>query len=121
MRTCLACQTKLSGRIDKKYCDHNCRNAYHNELNRCSKKYIHLVNKNLSKNYKILEELTKHEVFEVKGSVLKAMGFDYQYFTSMVNDPDEGVLLFIYDLCYQQFDQDIVIKIRELETYRNSA
>lgn len=121
MKTCLACQGELRGRIDKKYCDQNCRNAYHNDRYRNQNKHLHLVNKNLSKNHRILEELALNEVNEISLPVLKAMGFQLSYFTSMVNDEQEGLLFFIYDMCYQQFGNEIVIKVREIDNYRNSA
>jgi len=121
MRTCLACDTPIYGRVDKKYCDHNCRNAFHNERNRSNRKYVQSVNRNLAKNHRILEELIENEVVEVKVQLIKAMGFKPQFITSCEIDEKEGPLFFIYDYCYQQINEQIVIKIRELETYRNSA
>ncbi|WP_421753477.1 hypothetical protein [Croceimicrobium sp.] len=121
MRTCLACDGMIVGRIDKKFCDHNCRNAYHNDRNRSSRNYVQKVNRNLARNYRILEDLTENEVAEVTLPVLKAMGFDPQYFTSYARDEDEGPIYFVYDLSYQQNANNLVIRIKELETYRNSA
>lgn len=121
MKTCLACGTNLVGRVDKKFCDHNCRNSFHNDRYRSGRKYVQIVNRNLARNYKILDELSSSEIVEVNLPIIQAMGFKPEYFTSRVDDPDEGVLFFVYDLCYQQSESDIIIKVRELQSYRDSA
>lgn len=121
MKTCLSCDAVLFGRIDKKYCDYNCRNAYHNEKNRHSSGIMRSVNRRLHRNYSILEELRAHEIECIDLQVLNSMGFDEYYNTAYVQDQKEGEIRFIYDLAYQQIGSELVLLDRELESYRSSA
>ena len=54
MSYCLACEKPLKGRIDKKFCDNECRNDYNNERYRLEQKVVLDINKILRKNRKIL-------------------------------------------------------------------
>jgi hypothetical protein len=121
MKACLECDGSIVGRVDKKFCDHNCRNAYHNDRNRCSRNFVQGVNRYLSKNYRILEELCTNDVHSVPRKVIKAMGFDPYFFTSIGNDPIDGLIYFLYDLSFQQKGDEIVIVFKDLENYRNTA
>jgi len=121
MKNCLACNTPLVGRIDKKFCDYNCRNAHHNYNNQPSNNYLTKVNRQLLKNHRILQELIDGDVNRVSIQVLKAMGFNEDLRTSVVDDPEEGLIYFIYDISFQQNESELVLVTKELETYRQTA
>lgn len=121
MKNCLACNTPLVGRIDKKFCDYNCRNAHHNFLNQPSNNHLSKINRQLIKNHRILQEFIDGDVQSVPLTVLKAMGFNENLKTSVINDPHEGEIFFIYNISYQQNDGEIVLITKELETYRQTA
>lgn len=121
MKTCLSCDAVLFGRIDKKYCDYNCRNAYHNEKGRKSSGIMRSVNRKLYRNYSILEELKVHAIKRINLQVLHTMGFDESYNTAYFNDRVDGAVRFIYDQAYQQIGAELVLLERELEYYRNTA
>lgn len=121
MSNCLACKTPLKGRSDKKFCDYNCRNAYHNFLNQPSKNYLSKINRQLGKNHRILAELHQAGVALAPLCVLEAMGFNADLHTAQFRDEAEGVVSFIYDIAYQQNGSELVLLAKELETYRQSA
>lgn len=121
MRNCLACNTPLVGRIDKKFCDYNCRNAHHNFLNQPSNNQLSKINRQLIKNHRILQEFIDGDVRSIPLSVLKAMGYNEDLRTSVVDDPNDGRIYFIYDISYQQNESEIVLVTKELETYRQTA
>ena len=58
---CSECETELMGRIDKKFCNDQCRNIYNNRENRDSNEYVRKVNTILRKNRRILEKLNPNE------------------------------------------------------------
>ena len=80
---CLACGKPLMGRIDKKYCDNQCRSTHHNRSKNKSEKMINAVNRQIRKNRAILRKLCPEGKATVRKEVLDAMGFSYQYFTSI--------------------------------------
>ena len=63
---CLECGEKLIGRVDKKFCSDYCRNSYHNKLNKDTKNLMRNINNILRKNYRILEDILKHPLSELK-------------------------------------------------------
>ncbi|WP_431012719.1 DUF2116 family Zn-ribbon domain-containing protein, partial [Rahnella sp. PAMC25617] len=44
---CLNCGNVIQGRIDKKFCDDQCRNSFNNQQNALSTNYIRRVNHSL--------------------------------------------------------------------------
>ena len=47
---CLYCQQPLKGRADKKFCDDQCKSAYHNKNQHSKEVYIKTINKQLRAN-----------------------------------------------------------------------
>ncbi len=58
-KICVACGKLLKGRIDKKFCDDNCRNSYNNQQKAKGSysAYVRTINNTLIKNRRILESL----------------------------------------------------------------
>ena len=98
-RQCLNCQKQLNGRIDKKYCDADCRNAYHNKEQRFSERMILAVNRQLRKNRTILKALWPLGKATVRKEVLVKMGFRFQYFSSIYTVKN-GKYYFSYEYGY---------------------
>ncbi len=121
MRHCLACDTPLKGRTDKKFCDYNCRNAHHNFKNRFNKAEIQKVHRALMKNYHILEELLQNKVESIDITAIQAIGFDIRLQTKQIKDPVLGKVSFLYDIPFQQNEEEIVLSLRELKAYRQTA
>jgi len=96
MSTCKECGRSFSGRSDKKFCDEQCRSAYHNTIRREEFKYVSPTNRILFKNRKILCELTRGGVYCLSFQKLTELGFNQNYITSF--DIRDGNPLFI---CYE--------------------
>ena len=83
IRKCLNCEKSLSGRIDKKFCDDQCRASYNNRTRRSSEAQIIAANKIIRRNRTILRSLCPLGKATVRREVLKEMGFDFSLFTSI--------------------------------------
>ena len=56
-KLCLECDEPLFGRVDKKFCNDQCRNAYNNRVNKITNDFVRHVNVILRKNRKIIASL----------------------------------------------------------------
>lgn len=95
-RTCLHCEKRLFGRLDQKFCDAQCRNAYHNRHKRADERYMANVNAQIRKNRRILKDLCPEGKSTVRRTVLEERGYDYRYFSGIF-ESKAGVT---YYLCY---------------------
>jgi hypothetical protein len=80
-RICLQCKKPLVGRVDQKFCDAQCRNAFHNQHKRDDEQYISQVNTAIRRNRRILKDLCPEGKATVRREVLESKGFDYRYFS----------------------------------------
>lgn len=111
-RTCLECDEKLAGRVDKKFCGDYCRNAYHNKLNQDRRKIMRNVNNRLRKNYRILEECNPKEKTTISKKRLINQGFNFNYFTSIYTTKSGKVYYFVYDQGYLPLDNGIYALVK---------
>lgn len=105
-KTCLECGEKIIGRIDKKFCNDYCRNAFNNNLNKDSKNLVRNVNNRLRKNYRVLEELNPGQKTTASKSKLAAKGFDFNYITSIYVTKAGKTYYFVYDQGYLPLEND---------------
>ena len=94
---CQQCGKAVHGRLDKKFCDAYCRNAFNNKLKRTDEQHIMSVNQSLRKNRRILKTLSPVGKSTVRKDVLLAMGYNFNIFSSMYRTT-KGT---IYYLCYE--------------------
>jgi predicted nucleic acid-binding Zn ribbon protein len=80
---CLSCQKELTGRIDKRFCNSQCRSNFHNNNKRKNERIIAAVNRQIRKNRTILQRLCPDGKATVRKSRLLDMGFSFQYFSSV--------------------------------------
>jgi hypothetical protein len=99
-KQCLECGHKLIGRIDKKFCNDYCRNAYNNKKNRASKNIIRNTNNLLRKNYRILEKINPNQKTKTTKDNLLRKGFNFNYFTSIYTTKTGNTYYFVYDQGY---------------------
>ena len=98
-KKCLFCQTELKGgRIDRKYCDAQCRASYHNVQRQEKEHIIRKINDILKKNWKILKTLnpTGHSI--VRKSFLEEHGYNFNYFTNIYETKEGRMYYFCYDI-----------------------
>lgn len=111
-KNCLECGTPVKGRIDKKFCNDYCRNAYNNKVNKDSKNLIRNINNRLRKNYKILSELNTTGKTKVTRTKLYDKGFDFNFFTSVYTTKTGNTYFYIYDQGYLPLENETFLLIK---------
>lgn len=95
---CLACQTELEGRRDKKFCDPYCKSAFHyKKTQEENLGFYSRVNKQLKTNRRILKYYNRAGKVTVRAEVLKQQGFNPRFFTHFWKNKDQGVYRFVYE------------------------
>lgn len=97
---CLHCERLLKGRSDKKFCDDQCRSNYNREMSVFNAKYISHVNAALKKNRRILLKMNTHGKTTVLYKDLLGSGFDFGYFTSILQTKLGKRYFFCYEMGY---------------------
>ncbi|GHA44350.1 hypothetical protein GCM10007103_26990 [Salinimicrobium marinum] len=97
-KQCLACNSDLQGRPDKKFCDPYCKSAWHYSKNRDEDAgFYHKVDRQLKTNRKILKSFNKAGKATVQSEVLLGHGFDPKFFTHYWKNNKGDVYLFVYE------------------------
>jgi hypothetical protein len=76
-KTCLACGERLSGRIDKKFCNTACRNDFHNRRLPVNNSIEKKVSANLRQNRAILRDLISKGICEIPVCEIEFYGFNF--------------------------------------------
>ena len=113
MKTCLECGEKIVGREDKKFCSDSCRNAYNNKINKDSTNYMRNINNKLRKNYRILSELNVEGKTKTTRAKLMSKGFDFEFFTSILNTKTGNTYYFLYDQGYMALENEYYILVKK--------
>ena len=113
MKTCLECGEKIVGREDKKFCSDSCRNAYNNKINKDSTNYMRNINNKLRKNYRILSELNVEGKTKTTRAKLMSKGFDFEFFTSILNTKTGNTYYFFYDQRYMILENDYYMLVKK--------
>lgn len=105
IKNCLECNTSLSGRADKKYCDDQCRSAYHYRMYGAESNTIRRINNQLRRNRKVLEEIARPaQRLRISVSRLEDAGFNFRYFThTSINQRGEEFKV-CYDYGFRSMD-----------------
>lgn len=112
-QTCTECGTGFQGRADKKFCSDQCRTTFNNRLRSAENDYVKVVNNILRKNRRILIELNPEGKVKVSREKLRALGFNFSYFTSMYTTKEGAHYYYCYDRGYLPIEKDhclLVIK-----------
>ena len=111
---CLECSENIVGRTDKKFCSDGCRNAYNNQMNKDQKNLMRNINNRLRKNWRILEQLNPHQKTKKSRAQLTALGFDFNYFTSIYTTKTGNIYYFVYDQGYLPLDHDFFALVKRV-------
>jgi len=103
---CLECGTRLLGRVDKKFCNDQCRNNYHNKEKREDSTHVRKVNSILRKNRNILKSLNPKGKAKVRGKELTERGFNFKYFTNIYKTKENRHYYFVYEHGYTDIGND---------------
>lgn len=112
-KNCLECNEKIVGREDKKFCSDGCRNAYNNKINKDSNNYMRNVNNKLRKNYRILSEANTEGKSKITKTKLLSKGFDFDYFTNILNTNTGNTYYFVYDQGYRFLEDDFYMLVKK--------
>tara|TARA_B100000963_G_scaffold177192_1_gene154086 strand:+ start:87 stop:458 length:372 start_codon:yes stop_codon:yes gene_type:complete len=106
-KLCLECDQPLFGRVDKKFCNDQCRNAYNNRVNKTTNDFVRNVNGILRKNRRIIASLLdgKEKSITTKEKLL-LHGFNFNYFTNTYMTKQDKVYYFVYELGYLILEND---------------
>ncbi|MFP9112846.1 hypothetical protein ACLI1A_02820 [Flavobacterium sp. RHBU_3] len=111
-KTCPECGDKIIGREDKKFCSDACRNAWNNKINKDSNNYMRNVNNKLRRNYRILCELNVDGKTKTTRSRLDERGFDFNFFTNILQTKTGNTYFFVYEQGYMPLDNDFYILVK---------
>ncbi len=112
-RTCLECEEKLTGRIDKKFCSDYCRNTYNNKINKDKRNLVRNTNYRLKKNYNILLKYNEKGKTKIKKSTLISENFDFTVFTSLYITKKGSIYYYVYDEGYLPIDENYYLLVRK--------
>ena len=112
-KVCLECSEKIVGREDKKFCSDGCRNSYNNKMNKDSNNYMRNVNNKLRKNYRILLEANPEGKAKITKTKLLSKGFDFEYFTNILNTNTGNTYYFVYDQGYRNLEDDFIMLVKK--------
>lgn len=109
---CLYCGNQLKGRNDKRFCDHQCRNAWHNSNQNRSEAYIKGINKILRKNRAILRYASPEGKTTVRKDFLLDLGFNFNYITNTYQTKNKNTYNFCYDYGYLKLEDEKVLIVK---------
>jgi len=113
IKNCLECNEKIVGREDKKFCSDGCRNSYNNKINKDSTNYMRNINNKLRKNYRILNALNADGKSKTTRAKLSNNGFDFDYFTTILNTKSGNTYYFVYDQGYMILESDYYMLVKK--------
>lgn len=114
-RLCLECGKPVYGRIDKKFCDDQCRNTFNNKQNSDSNNYVRNVHNILRRNRRILEELNPNGKSKATRTKLTEKGFDFNYHTSTYTTKAGATYYFCYEYGYLPIEGDHFALVKKQE------
>lgn len=116
-RDCKECGKILKGRLDKKFCDDYCRNAYNNKLNSEQNNCIRNINNILRKNRRLLSAGIDPGTIKSKCSrkALADSGFQFQYYTHQFINGKGQSYFFCYEYGYLALDEEWLLIIKREE------
>ena len=114
-RLCLECGTKLFGRIDKKFCNDNCRSVFNNKTNKITDDYFRKVNSILRKNRRILEKYNPNEKSKISKEKLLLNGFNFYYYTNIYTTKQGKTYYFVYEHGYLELENEEYALVRKLD------
>lgn len=111
--SCAHCSKPLKGRIDKKFCDDWCRNAYNNRLSSLVPAIVRLTNNTLRRNRKLLQAQIPEgkTTIKVQRKKLLEQGFNFEFFTSLYTTQKGHTYHFCYEYGYLDLDNDFLLVV----------
>lgn len=97
---CLYCNEPIKGRSDKKFCDAQCKSAYHNRSFSSVEAHIREINKQLRANRSAMHKACPLGKATVRKDFLKKLGMDFKHLTHTWKSKGGNLYYFCYDYGY---------------------
>jgi hypothetical protein len=107
----MECGKPLVGRIDKKFCTDQCRHQYNNKKKRVHEAAILNINQQLRKNRSIIKSLNPVGKTTVRRSLLKNMGFSFDFFTHIYRTNAGVTYYFNYEYGYTLIEDEKIVLV----------
>lgn len=114
-KLCLTCNSKFTGRADKKFCNDACKNEYHNQLNSVKKPFEKMQLSAARKNHDILSKLETLGKEKIALEELELYGFDFEGFTGLKILNKGKFLLYCFDYRLQLNGKVYIIRKKSVE------
>jgi len=116
LKVCQHCGNEIKGRIDKKFCDDQCRTAFNNRL-KTDSTVVKAINTALRKNRKILEDFIPKDEGKIKVSRqrLLAKNFNFTYHTHIYKTKAGATYYFCYEYGYLPLESDFIMLVKRNE------
>ena len=114
IKTCCFCGKELIGRVDKKYCDDNCRNNHHyKNIKDDGSLLIKNVNALLFHNRRILKMLSKNnnKMVVLKKDLVKN-NFNFDLITNVYKTRKNEEYRVVYDYAYRCVNEEEIVLIK---------
>ena len=114
MKNCNICKKDFGGRSNQRFCSTQCKNAFHNQINKVKEIQVKNINKILHKNWVTLQKLFEiYRSSPIGRNVIKAYGFNEEYHTKIYTSPNGESYKMIYDMAYKPYfdDQIQIVKL----------
>nr|WP_320117457.1 hypothetical protein [uncultured Marinifilum sp.] len=118
-KKCLYCKEPFVGRADKKFCNSQCKSAYHNQTSQSCESYIRLTNKQLRANRRALRKACPSGKATVRKSFLKKLGMDFKHLTHTWKSKSGILYYFCYDYGYTASIEPEKVMIIQQQDYMN--
>ena len=82
-------------------------------MNKDSNNYMRNVNNKLRKNYRILLEANPEGKAKITKTKLLSKGFDFEYFTNILNTNTGNTYYFVYDQGYRNLEDDFIMLVKK--------
>lgn len=109
---CISCGATLVGRIDKRFCNDNCRAQFHNQRGFARQKLVRATHRILLANRQILADLAGAYTEPIHRQLLIKRGFRFTYFTNELLQADGPPHRFCYDYGYTTVEPGWVLVLR---------
>jgi hypothetical protein len=98
---CLSCKKEIKGRVDKLFCDNQCKSSFHYQKKKESKYTLFKqIDLQLKQNRKLLKHYNQAGKATIRKEILIKAGFNPKYFTHYWKNKKGDVYLFCYDYGY---------------------
>ncbi|HIN38919.1 MAG TPA: hypothetical protein EYM84_01455 [Flavobacteriales bacterium] len=103
MKKCLYCNTPMEGRIDKLYCNPNCKSLYHYQKSREQGGSLYnQIDAQLKLNRRTLKNYNRGGKVTVRKEELEKEGFNPNYFTHYWKAANGNIYLFCYEYGFME-------------------